>query len=284
MRKILLFTMAIFLMAFDSDEEKEIITIVADEWCPYNCTSDADLENFQDNYKNKVEKNHNPDKYKHRQGYAIEIMKEIFQAKGIEVNYKVIPWARALKAVEAGRYTSVIGVTKYESPDLVFPDEHVGESIFHFFVTADNSWRFDGLDSLSNIILGLATDYGYENIEDYVEEYKEDNMRIQYITSDDPLKSNIKKMMKGRINAIYDDKFVVRYQLKELGLSDSVVSAGTVTKIPSPIDDYIYIGFAPKNPKSPEYAKILSDGIAEMRKSGRLAEILSSYGLSDWKE
>jgi polar amino acid transport system substrate-binding protein len=45
----------------------------------------------------------------------------------------------------------------------------------------------------------------------------------------------------------------------------------------------VYIAFSPGNPKSQEYAQILSKGIQQLRASGELATILKKYGMSDWK-
>lgn len=44
-----------------------------------------------------------------------------------------------------------------------------------------------------------------------------------------------------------------------------------------------FIAFSPVNPKSREYAAILDRGMAEMRASGRLRQILQRYGVKDWK-
>jgi polar amino acid transport system substrate-binding protein len=44
------------------------------------------------------------------------------------------------------------------------------------------------------------------------------------------------------------------------------------------------MAFSPKNPKSKEYAKLLSAGIEQMRLSGELSKILAKYQLTDWRE
>ena len=47
--------------------------------------------------------------------------------------------------------------------------------------------------------------------------------------------------------------------------------------------DYIYIAFSPKRADSQRYARMLSEGVVQLRRTGRLAVILSKYGLKDWK-
>ena len=46
----------------------------------------------------------------------------------------------------------------------------------------------------------------------------------------------------------------------------------------------LYIAFSPQLPKAKEYARILSEGMNELRASGELQAILSQYGLTDWRK
>ena len=97
---------------------------------------------------------------------------------------------------------------------------------------------------------------------------------------------NIKKLLKGRIDTIPEDKAVFVNMAHKMGVLDQIEEAGA-----DPIlnkDDFeslkIYLAFSPKNPNSKDYAKLLSEGIKEMRSSGELQKILAKYGLNDWKE
>jgi len=45
----------------------------------------------------------------------------------------------------------------------------------------------------------------------------------------------------------------------------------------------IYIAFSPKNPNSKKYAKILSDGMLEIKRSGELQKILDKYSIKSKK-
>ena len=101
---------------------------------------------------------------------------------------------------------------------------------------------------------------------------------IQFVSGNDPLAKNIKKLAAKRVDVVIEVKPVFDSIASELGLADKFKAAGSDGN-PSPI----YICFSPANPKSKEYAKILSDGVIEMRKSGELAKILSAYGQKDWK-
>lgn len=45
----------------------------------------------------------------------------------------------------------------------------------------------------------------------------------------------------------------------------------------------MYIAFSPAISQSKEYARILSEGVDTLRKSGELKTILKKYGLDDWE-
>lgn len=63
------------------------------------------------------------------------------------------------------------------------------------------------------------------------------------------------------------------YELKKMGIIESVSIAGHTTE-----GLHDYSGFSPQNPDATHYAQILSDSLAELKKSGRLDDILNSYG------
>ncbi|MEK2644629.1 transporter substrate-binding domain-containing protein [Bdellovibrio sp. BCCA] len=49
-------------------------------------------------------------------------------------------------------------------------------------------------------------------------------------------------------------------------------------------EPFLYVGFSPNNPKSKIYAKILNQGIDDLRRSGELRRILEKYNLEDWEK
>ena len=48
-------------------------------------------------------------------------------------------------------------------------------------------------------------------------------------------------------------------------------------------DPDLFVAFSPINPNSKKYTQLISDGMSNLRKSGKLKTILSKYGVSDWK-
>lgn len=233
----------------------DVITLRADEWCPYNCAEDSD-----------------------KPGYGIEVAKEIFAKAGHTLDYKTMAWARALEDGRKGAINAVIGADKVEAADYVFPAESIAVIDNTFVVKKGSGWKYAGPASLEKIKLGGIQGYSYSGeVGDYMTANAKNAARIDMVGGDNALEMNLKKVAAGRLDAAVDAKPVLAYKLMKMNLADKLEFAGSVD--PS----HIYIAFSPANPKSKEYAAILDKGIADMRASGRLKQLLDRYGASDWK-
>lgn len=236
----------------------ETVTLVADSWCPYNCDAKSP-----------------------QPGFVVEIAKQAFGKHGIEVNYTVMPWARAIDSVRSNKYTAIVGASREDAPDFVFPSVEQGWMVNSFYVRKGNPWRYKGVESLGEISLGAAADYAYgEPLDSYIKQRKGEMMRVQLISGDDPLGINLKKLQAGRVGAVIEDKHVMDYYLASKGLKDSVDKAG---ELPLGEQSAVYIAFSPQNNFSRRYADILAKETDSMRKSGELAAILQKYQVADWK-
>ncbi|MBF0100695.1 MAG: transporter substrate-binding domain-containing protein [Desulfobacterales bacterium] len=232
------------------------IVLVSDIWCPINCEPNSS-----------------------EPGYMIEIAQSAFNKAGHKVIYKILPWARAVKETRNAMYTGVIGPYVEDVPDFVFPENELGMIGFSIFVSKDNTWKYDGIKSLTSISLGVIRDYEYdETINTYIDNNLSEMNKIQMASGDNALEININKLDKGRIDAVIENSIIFLYTANKLGIKDRFISAGVAVE-----PKKVYIAFSPANPKSKEYAKILSDGVEALRKSGELVKILKKYGLKDWK-
>ncbi|CAK0764610.1 polar amino acid transport system substrate-binding protein [Azospirillaceae bacterium] len=236
----------------------DVISVRADDWCPYNCVPDSD-----------------------KPGYAIEAAREIFTKAGHSIDYKQMPWTRALADCRKGSIDAVLGTSTDESPDFIFPVESVGVSDNTVVVKKGSSWRYQGVSSLEALKIGLVQGYVYSGeIGSYLDgKIKGDvsKTNLSLVGGDSAIELNLKKLVAGRIDATIDSKPVLNYKIQSLGFSDKLDFAGTVDVSP------IYLAFSPERPKSKEYAEIYAKGLAEMRSSGRLKQILERYSVQDWK-
>lgn len=234
----------------------ETIILAADQWCPYNCDTDNDLE-----------------------GYVVEIAREIFESSGIDVDYRVMGWKRAVEEARDGRVTAIIGTAVDEAEGFVFPEEEISADAFAFYVRIDDTWRYRTLDSLLGKRIGIPNGYLMAPEMEVFFKDHEDEIEIYYAGREAPTRQNLRLLLAGRLDAILDDASVIVYVAHSLGLQQSIAYAGN--------DGYfekLYVAFSPANPKSTQYVSLFDKGIRELRSSGRLKAILHKYGLADWKK
>lgn len=228
------------------------ISIRGDEWCPFNCVPGSK-----------------------KPGYVIEIAKIIFEEAGHTVDYQTLNWARAIADTRSGVYTAIVGANVSDAPDFVFPRVEQGQSKMCFYVSKTSSWTYSGIDSLKSIKLGIAKDYAYfDELDEYI---AKNPTLVNTLAGDDTLDKNIKMVTLGRIGAFIDDEAVVESFIADSPNKGEIKQAGCSEADP------IYIAFSPANPKAKEFAELLSSGIEKLRSSGKLKDILSNYGLEDWK-
>ncbi len=238
-----------------SNSKAAIITLRSDIWCPYTCNPKSD-----------------------KPGFMIEIAQEVFKKKGHTIQYGVTTWPRALSDVRSGKYDGLVGCSRVEVDDFAVPETATGTLINYFWTKADSTWTYKNKDSLAGKKFGIVNDYVYGNEVDNL--VKEDNQSFKKVAGEYPLYRLIRMAEEKRIDGFVENPIVLKYTLKELKKSDKTfrIASSNIANDPD-----LHIAFAPNKPHSREYAKILNEGMIELRKNGRLKEILAKYGLTDWK-
>lgn len=97
----------------------EPLTIAAIDWCPYICDIKSD-----------------------RPGVLVEIVQQIYQYTEFEPEFLVLPWSRAIKEVESGKYMALLAPAKNEAPNLLYPETPIGTQRFCFFSRQEDDWRY----------------------------------------------------------------------------------------------------------------------------------------------
>ena len=250
------FYIAFILLLFPRIVLSETITLVADEWPPFNAKPNSAEE-----------------------GVLVDVAREVFEKEGLTVAYTLLPWRRAIELTREGKYSGLIGASKTDAPDFVFPSEELSRNYLSFYIRKDSTWEFRQKSDIEQISLGVIDGYDYRKwLLGYIKVNREGFDKVQVMTGDQPLRRNILKLLDKRVDAIVDNEAVIINVARKMGVIDRIKPAGYGTE-----PAYIYIAFSPSHPDSQKYARILSDGIARLRTSGRLADVLSKYGLRDWK-
>lgn len=231
----------------------DTIKLVTDPWCPFACQPDSE-----------------------RPGYMIELARAVFEPLGHKVDYEVQPFARAEQSVASGAASGFVGVLRLpKRASWYFPAEPQGEARVCFYTKAGSSWSYAGAASLAGQRIGTVNAYNYG---DEVEAaLKQSGTRLDPVAGEDALRLNLDKLRAERVTALVEYEPVLDWTLRLPG-SSRPRQAGCAARA-----DTLYIAFSPKDPKSADYAKQLSDGVATMRHDGRLRTLLARYGLKDWR-
>lgn len=234
------------------------LILVSDEWCPYSCQPG----------------NEQP-------GLLIDIATRIFAVRGYTLDYRLIPWSRALKGVREGKYHGAIALAVSDAPDFVFPTQPLALSRMCFFTTADSQWHYQGLPSLETIRLGLINDYSYgPAIDRYILRKQKKRHRGSHLLSISGTQALTKRLMtlllKGRIDAFIESEAVMAHFLSSHPQRDLLKRAGCLAEV-----EELYVAFSPKDPNAGLYIRILSEGMQTLQQSGQLKRIYARYGLDD---
>lgn len=240
---------ALFLLG--TPASADVIDLRADAWCPFNCDPDSD-----------------------RPGYMVEVAQEALAFYGHEVRYSSMTWSRSLSQALSGEITGVIGTDQDESPDLILgpPMGYYREAVVF---RAGEARPIETAEDLEGIRIGAILDYEYNAmIAAYVAENEKNPERVQMIGGDDALKRNLQKLKAGRIDMAIDEHSVVTYMIDQLGLQDDLqaLEYGEASEL--------HIGFSPALEASALYAQQLTEGVEQLKASGRYGEILKRYGLA----
>lgn len=251
-RMLLLFIPVVSISYASStcDQAKEI-TLVADQWCPYNCVPGTE-----------------------RPGLLVEIANYSFSQEGYKINYIVRPWIRSILTVRNGDYDGIIGTGRDETPDFIFPDEPLYSIEHVFYVKNTSDWRFSGFKSLQNINLGAIKNYSYGSLlKEYIEPNQANIARLTILHGDDAFSRLVELLKIDRIDAFVEESNIVLNYLTGLNSYEDIKSAGVASK------EDIYIAFSPKKRNAKLYANILSKGLKELKSSGKLDHLLLKYSL-----
>jgi polar amino acid transport system substrate-binding protein len=233
--------------------QSKTLSVPTDAWCPYICPDAAEP------------------------GLMVDITQAIFEPAGYELTYPNVPYTRSLRGTEEGVYDIQLGGFEADNPNLVWNDEPLAVTVSCFFTTTDSDFVYDGVSSLEGRTLGHSQGYVYfPEIDSYIADHA-DTDKVSGTAGEKPVELNLRKLLRDRVDVIIGDVNVVRYTAQQLGDLDNIREAGCDEELP------LFAGVSPVRDNAQDLAERFDEGIADLRASGELDEILAKYGLTDWK-
>lgn len=226
----------------------EKVTLRADDWCPFTC----------------VEKDAGGKK-----GIISDIAEEALKAKGYNVEYKVINWARALDGVQKGQFNALLGAYKDDVPGFIFPKDAQYNSKDCFWVREGEAWKYSNYESLKGKKIGVALGYGYGASFDAFKETAAGKKIIQSASGDFPMDQNYKKLMSQRIDGFLENLAVIEFRKKTKPELGKLVNAGCLES------HEIFVAFSPVDKQKSEKYKLAVDEF--MKDKAKVQKIYDKY-------
>lgn len=168
----------------------------------------------------------------------------------------------------------MIGILQRQAPELVFPQESIGQYQFSMYAREDDDWLYTGLSSLYNRTIGIRMDASYGIFDSFIRRYGDSNRQLQLLNGSDITNRLLIMLESNRINMFLEDKNIINY-LENKNESVKINKAGSIPP------DNVYVAF--RNNNAQKFADIFSKGVIELRNNNLLDPILHRYGVSDWK-
>jgi polar amino acid transport system substrate-binding protein len=245
----------LFLVLIQVLPGKTILSVRADRWYPYNDQPTAV-----------------------KPGY-VELMKLIYGAEKVQIDYQLMPWNRSLYEVKEGHYDSIVCALKEEVTGYILPEKSCGINNSLFFVLKTKSWRYTDIASLNEINIAVTAGYSYfPELDKYIAMNKENPARVTELFGENTVAQGIKLLQRGKTDVFIEDETVFKGNALLLKLAPELFQVGGQGGGPKPV----YLAFSPQRETSQRYAKLWDVGIDRLRNSGELDKVLKSYGLKDW--
>lgn len=236
-----------------AQEDSETVVIAGDVWCPVNCALDAQ-----------------------QPGIFVELVQRIFAERGINVEYRVINWARAVHDVRRGKINALVGAGVKDAPDFIFSKTFPGVSRNCFYAKPQHSWRYEGTESLLNVTVGAINGYSYgSELNTYFENHKSNRVRVQLAYGDRALALNIDKLRKDRVDTVIENSWVMQAYLAAHGQAGELLEVGC-----RKVDVPIYVAFSPALKSSQRYVDIFEQGLERYKGNGELDALYRRYGIN----
>ena len=240
----LLMVVAALLIALPA--HGEVLKITGSSWAPY-----VDTESV-----------HN--------GFAMALVSAALTRAGYEAEVTIAPWPGALDATVAGTYDVIAAIWYREdrAETLAFSEPFIDCEIA-LIKLASTDFRFEGLDSLVGLKIGVVDDYAYSR-------QAIDRSGFDILSSTSVAES-VAKLRTGEIDIVVADRRVALFHINERAhaksfdvLPDALLKRGLRIAVPR------------TRPDHEEIVAAFDAAISEMQADGSYNDILATFRISTW--
>lgn len=203
-----------------------------------------------------------------QQGYAIELVRQIFASQQQQIQIEFLPWPRALKQVQQGQAAAIVTLW-YDSDRaryLNYPSPLYSNAI-RFYQRKDKPIQFQQLAELAKqqLRLGMVRGYSYHPaVRALPFEFVEVNSDLE----------SLKMLALGRVDLVIAEQMVAEYLLQhELqSYQQQISSTGPLLETKP-----MYLAFAKHHPAAAALQLKFEQGLQQLKTERRLQSLIPRY-------
>ena len=146
-----------------------------------------------------------------KQGATTEVIRQAFSAVGVEIDVRFMPWKRAIAQAANGEPAAYFPGYHCKHKDGFVASAPIGDGPLGLAEHIDAPIAWTSIDDLGEQKLKIGTVRGYANTAEFDE--KAGTGWVRAIPANDDA-TNLKKLIRKRIDAAVIDKFVLAYLVK----------------------------------------------------------------------
>lgn len=208
-------------------------------------------------------------------GVVLQIVKEVFSAVDIQVEFMFIPWARADQyAKVGGADASCCWFEQDERKKYGYYSDPIFSYSYSFFYLKSTAFDWANVADLRGIVIGATRGYTYTK--EFTEAENNKILTVHRATSDI---QNLKKLLYGRVQIFPLNTDVGYYLMKK---EFSPEDAALITHHPKPLfKKPIHLVFPKNAEQSTRLRSLFNKGLKFILNNGRYSQIVKEYDLAE---
>ncbi|ODS24267.1 hypothetical protein AB835_04355 [Candidatus Endobugula sertula] len=197
-------------------------------------------------------------------GVVVDTLGKIFaNIPGVKLEYKLLPWERALSSVANGDVDGIpqLSFTEERLEHYVFTDTYLTGKLNLYYKSDKypNGIDWNELKDLSGYSIGAINGYNYGDV--WNEAEKNGHIKVHRVLNPERL---LKFLMGGRADLVLVNDQVANLMAKKLGFSDKI------TPVSKPVKTYIWHMAFSKKSDAKNHVDAINKAIKELKASGEL--------------
>lgn len=203
-------------------------------------------------------------------GFGSQVLIAAFKRVGYNVTFNFMPWVRALKDTEIGKYDAVCYGYHSDSRSKIYAlSNPFIESSLVFYKHKDSNISYRSLQDLKPYRIGLVR--GYVN----TEQFDAADYLIKEEVSNETL--NLKKLLNKRVDLILIDKFVAQYLINTVFYKNKP----DFELISPPLKIHpLYVMFSKQVKNYDQKLKDFNNGLEQIIADGTRSKIMEAHGFT----